>query len=193
MRSIQGTEPVDLTQRQLDALLDGRGALEADVDADGLGQRDVAHDPLDELRPGDLERLDAEDLSVYGQICGAVLARAHTRAGGATQISGYLGTTDASSDGVALGGVDADAWVGGRGRGCGTQAYPGSGPGRRAKSVRSSPCPPRTSHAAAKPVPASSTPPTWPHQNGRPQATPASRPGRDGVDRQLADRKEPAQ
>ena len=43
----------------------------------------------------DLERLDADDLAIYGRICGAVLARAHTRAGGATQITGYLGDTDA--------------------------------------------------------------------------------------------------
>ena len=49
----------------------------------------------------DLERLDAEDLAIYGRICGAVLARAHTRAGGATQITGYLGDTDTFDVAVA--------------------------------------------------------------------------------------------
>jgi uncharacterized protein (DUF2252 family) len=49
----------------------------------------------------DLERLDAEDLETYGRICGAVLARAHTRAGGATQITGYLGDTDTFDVAVA--------------------------------------------------------------------------------------------
>lgn len=49
----------------------------------------------------DLERLDASDLAIYGQICGAVLARAHTRAGGASKIAGYLGETDAFDVAVA--------------------------------------------------------------------------------------------
>ncbi len=49
----------------------------------------------------DLERLDAEDLSLYGRICGAVLARAHTRAGGASHITGYLGDTDEFDSAVA--------------------------------------------------------------------------------------------
>jgi uncharacterized protein (DUF2252 family) len=49
----------------------------------------------------DLERLDTDDLALYGRICGAVLARAHTRAGGATQTTGYLGDTDAFDNAVA--------------------------------------------------------------------------------------------
>lgn len=49
----------------------------------------------------DLEGLAAEDLTLYGRICGAVLARAHTRAGGATRITGYLGDTDAFDAAVA--------------------------------------------------------------------------------------------
>jgi hypothetical protein len=38
--------------------------------------------------------LDEHGLRVYGQICGAVLARAHARAGDASIISGYLGETN---------------------------------------------------------------------------------------------------
>jgi len=49
----------------------------------------------------DLERLDADDLALYGRICGAVLARAHTRAGGASKITGYLGDTDTFDVAVA--------------------------------------------------------------------------------------------
>jgi uncharacterized protein (DUF2252 family) len=49
----------------------------------------------------DLERLDADDLAIYGRICGAVLARAHTRAGGAARITGYLGDTDTFDSAVS--------------------------------------------------------------------------------------------
>jgi hypothetical protein len=42
----------------------------------------------------DLETLVGDDLAVYGQLCGAVLARAHARAGDASLLSGYLGDTD---------------------------------------------------------------------------------------------------
>lgn len=41
----------------------------------------------------DATLLDEHGLRVYGQICGAVLARAHARAGDASIISGYLGET----------------------------------------------------------------------------------------------------
>jgi hypothetical protein len=43
----------------------------------------------------DLETLVGDDLTVYGQLCGAVLARAHARAGDASLLSGYLGESDA--------------------------------------------------------------------------------------------------
>lgn len=41
----------------------------------------------------DATLLDEHGLRVYGQICGAVLARAHARAGDSSIISGYLGET----------------------------------------------------------------------------------------------------
>ena len=41
----------------------------------------------------DATLLDEHGLRVYAQICGAVLARAHARAGDASIISGYLGET----------------------------------------------------------------------------------------------------
>jgi hypothetical protein len=51
---------------------------------------------LKDMKGGfNLDVLDAEDLRIYGRICGAVLARAHARAGDAATISGYLGTTAA--------------------------------------------------------------------------------------------------
>jgi uncharacterized protein (DUF2252 family) len=64
--------------------------------------RGDAHAPVDfyvrQLRDMkgsfDLETLAGEDLAVYGQLCGAVLARAHARAGDASLLSGYLGETD---------------------------------------------------------------------------------------------------
>jgi uncharacterized protein (DUF2252 family) len=41
------------------------------------------------------ELLDASSLAVYGRVCGAALARAHARSGGAAAIAGYLGRGDA--------------------------------------------------------------------------------------------------
>jgi hypothetical protein len=49
----------------------------------------------------DLETLTGGDLVVYGQLCGAVLARAHARAGDAASISGYLGDSDEFDGAVA--------------------------------------------------------------------------------------------
>ncbi|MEZ5117388.1 MAG: DUF2252 domain-containing protein [Candidatus Nanopelagicales bacterium] len=45
--------------------------------------------------------LDQEALGVYAQLCGATLARAHARAGDASAISGYLGTSDEFDSAVA--------------------------------------------------------------------------------------------
>lgn len=42
----------------------------------------------------DTAKLGVEGLTAYARVCGAVLARAHARAGDAALISGYLGTTD---------------------------------------------------------------------------------------------------
>ena len=45
--------------------------------------------------------LGAEELGVYGRLCGAVLARAHCRAGDATVISGYLGGSPVFDEAIA--------------------------------------------------------------------------------------------
>lgn len=45
--------------------------------------------------------LDKEGLGQYGQVCGAVLARAHARAGDASTVTGYLGDTDEFDNAVA--------------------------------------------------------------------------------------------
>jgi uncharacterized protein (DUF2252 family) len=49
----------------------------------------------------DLERLHGDDLVLYARLCGAVLARAHARAGDASTISGYLGDTATFDEAVA--------------------------------------------------------------------------------------------
>jgi uncharacterized protein (DUF2252 family) len=49
----------------------------------------------------DLATLDGAGLAVYGRVCGAVLARAHARAGTAASISGYLGGSSAFDEAVA--------------------------------------------------------------------------------------------
>jgi uncharacterized protein (DUF2252 family) len=49
----------------------------------------------------DLETLSGDDLVLYGELCGAVLARAHARAGDAPAIIGYLGDGDEFDHAVA--------------------------------------------------------------------------------------------
>ena len=49
----------------------------------------------------DVALLDKEGLIGYGQVCGAVLARAHARAGDASLITGYLGDSGEFDDAVA--------------------------------------------------------------------------------------------
>ena len=49
----------------------------------------------------DVTLLDKEGLTGYGQVCGAVLARAHARAGDASVITGYLGETEEFDNAVA--------------------------------------------------------------------------------------------
>ena len=41
------------------------------------------------------EKFDADDLTVYGELCGRVLARAHACSGDPARIGGYLGRGDA--------------------------------------------------------------------------------------------------
>lgn len=49
----------------------------------------------------DATLLDVDALTVYAQLCGAVLARSHARAGDPSMISGYLGDSDAFDVAVA--------------------------------------------------------------------------------------------
>jgi len=49
----------------------------------------------------DTALLDADALTVYGEVCGGVLARAHARAGDASVIAGYLGSKDGFDKAVA--------------------------------------------------------------------------------------------
>ena len=43
-----------------------------------------------------VERMDPTGMTIYGQLCGWTLARAHARSGDPIAISAYLGTTTAS-------------------------------------------------------------------------------------------------
>jgi hypothetical protein len=49
----------------------------------------------------DVTLMDADALSVYARLCGAVLARSHARAGQPALISGYLGKSDEFDEAVA--------------------------------------------------------------------------------------------
>lgn len=49
----------------------------------------------------DLAALDGKGLAMYGRVCGAVLARAHARAGSAATIAGYLGGSGRFDEAVA--------------------------------------------------------------------------------------------
>lgn len=64
-------------------------------------RRDYFVRQLRDLKGGfDLERLAAKDLAVYARVCGAVLARAHARAGSAALLTGYLGSDAAFDDAI---------------------------------------------------------------------------------------------
>jgi hypothetical protein len=70
------------------------------------GSRKMPHDfyvrQLKDMKGSiDVTLLDKEGLTGYGQVCGAVLARAHARSGDASLITGYLGETDEFDDAVA--------------------------------------------------------------------------------------------
>ena len=56
---------------------------------------------FDILHAGHVTLLDKEGLTGYGQVCGAVLARAHARAGDASIITGYLGDGEEFDEAVA--------------------------------------------------------------------------------------------
>jgi uncharacterized protein (DUF2252 family) len=67
---------------------------------------EVAHDyyvrQLKDMKGSiDATLLRKEALTDYARVCGAVLARAHARAGDASTISGYLGDTDEFDEAVA--------------------------------------------------------------------------------------------
>jgi hypothetical protein len=47
------------------------------------------------------ESLDAIEMPLYGRLCGALLARAHARAGDAAAVSGYLGGGGALGESIA--------------------------------------------------------------------------------------------
>lgn len=70
------------------------------------GSKQVPHDfyvrQLKDMKGSiDVALLDKEGLIGYGQVCGAVLARAHARAGDASLVTGYLGDTDEFDNAVA--------------------------------------------------------------------------------------------
>lgn len=70
------------------------------------GSRKTAHDfyvrQLKDMKGSiDVTLLDKEGLIGYGQVCGAVLARAHARAGDASLVTGYLGDSTEFDEAVA--------------------------------------------------------------------------------------------
>lgn len=65
-------------------------------------RRDYVVRQLRDMKGGiDLAVLDGEGLAMYGRVCGAVLARAHARAGSAASIAGYLGGSSTFDEAVA--------------------------------------------------------------------------------------------
>lgn len=65
-------------------------------------RRDYYVRQLRDMKGGvDLGALDGEGLATYGRLCGAVLARAHARAGDPAVVSGYLGTSEEFDHAVA--------------------------------------------------------------------------------------------
>lgn len=72
-----------------------------------LPRREYFVRQLRDMKGGvDLAALDGEGMAMYGRVCGAVLARAHARAGSAAMIAGYLGGSSAFDEAVASFAVD---------------------------------------------------------------------------------------
>lgn len=65
-------------------------------------RRDYYVRQLRDMKGGfDIEAFDGDELALYGRLCGAVLARAHARAGDAAVVSGYLGPSEEFDHAVA--------------------------------------------------------------------------------------------
>lgn len=65
-------------------------------------RRDYYVRQLRDMKGGiDLDSLEGDGLAVYGRLCGAVLARAHARAGDPAMVDGYLGSSEEFDHAVA--------------------------------------------------------------------------------------------
>jgi uncharacterized protein (DUF2252 family) len=72
------------------------------VDADSENQRDYYVRQLKDWKgSAELDQMDPESLTVYGQMCGWTLARAHARSGDRVAIAAYLGSGDGFDQAIA--------------------------------------------------------------------------------------------
>jgi uncharacterized protein (DUF2252 family) len=104
--SVSGSGPPGHAGRRV---VDGQRLLQAASDP-FLGwthgtyrpRRDYFVRQLRDMKGGvDLAALDGQGLAMYGRVCGAVLARAHARAGSAATIAGYLGRSGTFDEAIA--------------------------------------------------------------------------------------------
>lgn len=106
LESVQAAGAVENAGRRV---VDGQRLLQAASDP-FLGWTHGTHRPrrdyfvrqLRDMKGGvDMATLDGKGLAMYGRVCGAVLARAHARAGSAPTIAGYLGGSSTFDEAVA--------------------------------------------------------------------------------------------
>ncbi len=71
------------------------------VGLDGIERSYYLRQLYDNKASINIDRLNAQTLTVYARICGWVLARAHARSGNSAEIAGYLGKTEKFDEAIA--------------------------------------------------------------------------------------------
>ena len=88
-------------QRLMQAAEDMFLGWERVVDADGRKRDFYVRQLRDTKAIADVERMDPHGMTMYGQLCGWTLARAHARSGDPVAVSAYLGDDDTFPQAVA--------------------------------------------------------------------------------------------
>jgi hypothetical protein len=88
-------------QRLMQAAEDMFLGWERVVDADGRKRDFYVRQLRDTKALADVERMDPRGMTMYGQLCGWTLARAHARSGDPVAVAAYLGDDDTFPEAVA--------------------------------------------------------------------------------------------
>lgn len=96
-----GGERVVRGQRMMQATSDLFLGWHKVIGIDGIERSFYMRQLYDNKASINIERLTAQTLSVYGRVCGWVLARAHARSGKSSEIAGFLGKSPRFDEAIA--------------------------------------------------------------------------------------------